>query len=46
MSFICSDAEKMWASRIISDESEITPPPAETYFEAVKFKGIYDSVKE
>lgn len=43
---ICSDAERMWASKIISNKSEITPPITETYFEAVKFKDIYDSVKK
>lgn len=35
---ICGDAERMWASKIIFDESAVSPPPVEFYLEAIKFK--------
>jgi len=35
---ICSDAERHWASKIISEKSKVSPPPIDFYLEAVKFK--------
>ena len=35
---ICGDAERIWASKIISDKSEVTAPSFEIYLEAIKSK--------
>lgn len=35
---ICSDAERVWAGKIISKDVKISPPTLETYLEAIKFK--------
>lgn len=35
---ICSDAERMWARKIISDKSEVSPPLFQVYSESVQSK--------
>lgn len=35
---ICSDAERRWAGKIISDNTEISPPSIDVYLKAIKFK--------
>ncbi|MBU1199156.1 MAG: ATP-binding protein [Nanoarchaeota archaeon] len=35
---ICSDAERIWARKIISDKSEVSPPSFEVYIESVQSK--------
>lgn len=35
---ICGDAERIWARKIISDQSEVSPPSFEIYFESVQSK--------
>ena len=35
---ICSDAERVWAGKIISDKSEISPPSLQTYFGSINSK--------
>jgi len=41
---VCSDAERVWASKIILDNLEMTPPTIETYLDAVKSKNLYESM--
>lgn len=35
---ICGDAERHWASKIISEKSEISPPPIDFYLKAMESK--------
>jgi SpoVK/Ycf46/Vps4 family AAA+-type ATPase len=35
---ICGDSERMWASKLISEGAEVSPPSLESYIEALKFK--------
>jgi SpoVK/Ycf46/Vps4 family AAA+-type ATPase len=35
---ICGDSERMWASKLISENAEASPPSLEAYLEALKFK--------
>lgn len=35
---ICSDAERIWARKIIYDESEVSPPSSQTYSDSVQSK--------